>query len=327
MTAEINKLSLRAFYEKNKEDYYRRRSSNETTEWDEQYKWDTFEKTCSELSNYTSVTKDTISDIVKILQKNQKNFTDWRSVDNFNLLIDRPNGWQVIRVIWDATPEDASDAISDANDMADLLGVGKFSASVYAFILAAKDPNQFAIHRDFIAKELAAISGVKMPVEPGDKYQLLNDSSLYVGELMQADAVSGLSGLDLRALNGQDFFWIAFSGYDSSVSDAADTVADEITWMSPDTYKSKLLDKGFTYLGSQTAFPGILGEEYKYSHPDYKAQFYVTRISENGPFAFNPQKIIGEKFEALYPHNAEAYRNEGAVWNGEAFMKLMDSLN
>lgn len=42
---------------------------------------------------------------------------------------------------------------------------------------------------------------------------------------------------------------------------------------------------------------------------------------------FWPQKVVGEKFEALYPHNAEAYRNEGAVWNGEAFMKLMDSLN
>lgn len=320
--SEINKLSLKAFYEKNKDNYYKCRKQG-GDQWDESYKWNAFTKTNQELSGYAVVSKDNIANIVQILQKNQKNFTDWRSVDNFNLLVEKPNGWQVIRAVWGIDPSDVVNAIVSANEMSELLGVGKFSASVYAYILAAQNADQFAIHRDFIAKSLADVMSEKTPITPGDKYQLLNDAALYVGELMQQDDI--VDGLDYRALNGQDFFWVAFA-YEEGTDDSPEHTPDDITHLTPEAYRGTLASKGFVFLKSQTAFPAKLGVEYVYSHPNYTNQFYITRLDENEPYAFNAQLVTGEKFDRLYPHNAEGYGKGHPMWAGEAFYKLMDKL-
>jgi hypothetical protein len=49
--------------------------------------------------------------------------------------------------------------------------------------------------------------------------------------------------------------------------------------MTRDEYKKLLLDKGFIFEKTQTAYPSSRGEEDKYIHPDYKYKFYVSRVS------------------------------------------------
>jgi hypothetical protein len=81
----------------------------------------------------------------------------------------------------------------------------------------------FAIHRDWISKELAATCGVAMPSSPGDKYKLLNDAALYLGGLMQHDEAAS-DKTEYTALSGQDFLWVicsAHGGPDAASADIA----------------------------------------------------------------------------------------------------------
>jgi len=204
---EINKLALRAFYENHKEQYYADRQSGDTNRWDEAYKWDILPQLNDLLSKFDSVNSENIGEIIEILQKHQANFAHWIDMDNLGILTEKPNGWQVINAIWRATPNIVADEINSANMMTDLLLMGsKFSPSTYAYILAARNCNKFALYREKVMRPLAEINSVKTPTKQGEKYQLLNDSALYVGELMQAD--NAVDGLGQQALNGQDFFWV-----------------------------------------------------------------------------------------------------------------------
>jgi hypothetical protein len=128
-------------------------------------------------------------------------------MDDLDLLVEAKNGYQVLRDLWTATPSTVASEIDSANTVASLLLHGKkFSPSTYGFILAARNCDTFSIHRDWITKELAMICDVKMPISQGDKYQLLNDAALYLGELIQQDEL--INGLEYKALNGQDFLWV-----------------------------------------------------------------------------------------------------------------------
>ncbi|OYW85992.1 hypothetical protein B7Z17_01330 [Candidatus Saccharibacteria bacterium 32-49-10] len=209
MTA-INKLALRAFYEEKKTEYYARRASGDTSQWDESYKWDILPKLNKSLSRFGAVTADNFGDIIAEIRKNNPtagSFAHWIDMDDLDLLVKAPNGFQVLRDLWQSTPDTVAAEIDSANTVSALLiRDKKFSPSTYAFILAAKDCNNFSIHRDWIAKQLAAINGIKMPTSPGEKYQLLNDSALYLGVLMQKD--NKVDGLEYQALSGQDFLWV-----------------------------------------------------------------------------------------------------------------------
>lgn len=221
---EINKLALKAFYKENKDEYYRCCASGDKSRWDEQYKWDILPKLNESLAKYGAVTASNFGDIIKEIRKNNPNagsFAHWIDLDDLDLLVKAPNGYQVLRDLWSATADEVASEIDSANTVASLLLRGKkFSPSTYAFILAAKDCNSFSIHRDWIAKELAIINGVKMPTSQGDKYKLLNDSALYIGELMQQH--QSTEGLEYKALNGQDFLWIVLSDYGQTEDDSVD---------------------------------------------------------------------------------------------------------
>jgi hypothetical protein len=224
MASEINKLALKAFYQENKADYYARRTSGDTSQWDEQYKWDILPKLNEVLSQYGAVTASNFGDIIKEIQKNNPNagsFAHWIDMDDLDLLVKASNGFQVLRDLWTATPETVASEIDSANTVAAmLLRDKKFSPSTYAFILAAKDSDNFSIHRDWITKGLAVICGVKMPGSQGDKYKLLNDSALYLGELMQQDKL--IDGLQYKALSGQDFLWVILNANNQTASEHAD---------------------------------------------------------------------------------------------------------
>ncbi|MFZ1360593.1 MAG: hypothetical protein WAS27_00990 [Candidatus Saccharimonadales bacterium] len=211
---EINTLALRAFYETHKDSYYTARQSGDASKWDERYKWDILPALNEVLSHYQSVSADTIGAIVQELRRNnpsQGSFAHWIDMDDLSTLAEKPNGWQVLNTIWQATPDSVADEIRSANMMSGLLTVDskKFSPSTYGFMLAARDCSKFAVYRDTVAKRLADINNMKLSSDQGDKYKFLNDAALYVGELMQSDALA--AGLEYRALNGQDFFWLTLS--------------------------------------------------------------------------------------------------------------------
>lgn len=98
--------------------------------------------------------------------------------------------------------------------------------------------------------------------------------------------------------------------------------------MKPDDYKKILLSKGFVLLRSQPAWTQHRGDEYVYTHPNYKFQFYVKRTSDldGAPWGFNPQFVNGATFENLAPSNAvDIFRNKNTpMWVDEAFIELME---
>lgn len=62
----ISRLQLKSFYESNKDEYYSRRNSGDSAQWDEGYKWDIFPKLNEVLAEYTTLTA---VDIVNSLPK------------------------------------------------------------------------------------------------------------------------------------------------------------------------------------------------------------------------------------------------------------------
>ncbi|NLA43265.1 hypothetical protein GX865_03910 [Candidatus Saccharibacteria bacterium] len=209
---EINQVALAGFYETHKEAYYSRRLSSDKKLWDEQYKWDILPALNQKLSGFTSVTKDNITDFMSIItdNSNKSNFAHWIDMDDLKLLAELPYGHQILDIVWSTTPDSVGDAIDTANNISNSFAPHKkFSPSTWGYILAAKDCTQFSIYRDSVLKELVEVNApVKTKgLAQGEKYQLLNDSVRYLGELI-ADDSPGDVDYAQKALNGQDFLWV-----------------------------------------------------------------------------------------------------------------------
>lgn len=100
--------------------------------------------------------------------------------------------------------------------------------------------------------------------------------------------------------------------------------------MRRDKYKEILLEKDFILKDSQEAWAQHRGQEYKFTHPDYKRYFYLKRTSDDlgSPYGFNAQVTNGKAFDKIVPHNAvDTFRGKGLfMWVDEAFVELMDKL-
>lgn len=212
----INKLQLKAFYESHKDEYYQRRNSDDGKLWDEGYKWDIFPKLNEILYQHKKITADNLPEIVKALKKHnpqQGSFAHWIEIDNLNILTRHRNGWQVIAPLWEASPETIDDVIESVDTVGSFLIQHKFGNAMYGYMLAAKDCDKFAIYHTNLVKGLVELGVDDKPKTKGESYRLLNDSALYLGELMQADKLT--SGLEQRALNGHDFMWVATPNRDA----------------------------------------------------------------------------------------------------------------
>ena len=216
METNINKVALKRFYEIHKDEYLRRRLSGDIKLWDEQYKWDILPELNKRLSIYEKITRENVADFMSIVNNNsnKSNFAHWIDMDDLKLLAELPYGNQILNIVWQANSEDVEEAIDTANDISNSFKPNKkFSPSTWGYILAAKDCNTFSIYRESILKQLIEINFVdKKSITQGKKYQLLNDSALYLGSIMAAEKMDGINN-DKNALNGQDFLWITLSQY------------------------------------------------------------------------------------------------------------------
>ena len=202
---EINKVALKAFYESHRDEYLRRRFSGDKALWDESYKWDILPRLNKELAAYDSVNGDSIAEIAHIVthHTNTSNFANWRDIDDLKDLLSRRN------------VHTAAECIQTASQLAQLFMSDKsFAPSTWAYLLAAFDCNSFALYREVIMKQVAEICGVDSPTaaSQGEKYTLLNDAALYLGELMRDDTNDVPY---MQALNGQDFLWVTLEYSDS----------------------------------------------------------------------------------------------------------------
>jgi hypothetical protein len=206
----INTVALQAFYEEHRDAYIAARASNDTTLWDEQYKWDLLPQAGAELAAFGDVTKDNISQFIAVFNKYKSNFAHWIDMDDLSQLEGKPNGYQIIREVWSAAPETVGETIDDANSMAELLLGKHFSPSTFGYILSAKDTEQFSIYRDAFMRNVVKLSDVARPgiLTPGKKYQLFNDSINYVGSLMQDDKELFADREWFTSLNGQDLLYV-----------------------------------------------------------------------------------------------------------------------
>jgi len=214
---KINRLALRAFYESHRDEYLRRRFSGDKALWDESYKWDILPRLNKELAAYDSVNGDSIAEIAHIVthHTNTSNFANWRDIDDLKDLLSRRNAHSVLSELWLAKPETAAKCIQTASQLAQLFMSDKsFAPSTWAYLLAALDCNSFALYREAIMKQVAEICGVDSPTaaSQGEKYTLLNDAALYLGELMRGD-INDVPYM--QALNGQDFLWVTLEYSDS----------------------------------------------------------------------------------------------------------------
>ena len=220
-SSDINKLALKNFYETHKEEYFKRRNSGDKKLWDEQYKWDILPRLNKELAKFDKITKENVGEFISIItqNKNKSNFAHWIDTDDLKLLADLPYGNQILEIVWQAAPEIADEAIDTANNISNSFAPHKkFSPSTWGYILAAKNCDQFAIYRDFICRELIEINNPSKTksLTQGERYQLLNDSALYLGRLIQQDKTGGAYAY--TALNGQDFLWTLI-GYKNGGND------------------------------------------------------------------------------------------------------------
>lgn len=211
----ISKLQLKSFYESHKDEYYRRRNSGDESQWDEGYKWDIFPKLNEVLAEYTTLTADNLPEIVRVLKKHnpqQGSFAHWIEMDNLNILTQHKNGWQVVVPLWESTPETVEDDIETVDTTGNFLIQHKFGNAMYGYMLAARDSDDFAVYHTDLVKALVELGVEDKPKSKGEGYKLLNDSALYIGELMQADKLT--TDLDQKALNGHDFLWVSLKKYD-----------------------------------------------------------------------------------------------------------------
>jgi hypothetical protein len=99
--------------------------------------------------------------------------------------------------------------------------------------------------------------------------------------------------------------------------------------MTRDEYRKLLLEKGFVFEKTQTAYPSSRGEEDKYIHPEYKYKFYVSRVSLDDAllYGFFAGKINAKYFDDVYLHNIDCDDWAGqAAWTDEVFVELMKRL-
>jgi hypothetical protein len=100
--------------------------------------------------------------------------------------------------------------------------------------------------------------------------------------------------------------------------------------MTREEYEAILVSKRFVFKESQEAWTQHRGQEYKYTHPDYKHYFYLKRVSdkEGSPYGFNAQVVNGKIFDEIFPHNAvDTFRDKGLfMWVDDAFLELMKRL-
>lgn len=205
----MNKLQLKAFYESHKDEYYTRRNSGDIGQWDEAYKWEIFPKLNTLLASYESVTAENLPKIMTILKQHnpqQGSFAHWIEMDNLSILTSHSNGWQVITPLWNATPATIDTAIETVDVTGDFLIHHKFGNAMYGYMLAAKNCDQFAIYHSSLVDKLVNAGVDSMPKTKSAKYKLVNDASIYLGELMQADKLT--TNLEQAAINGQDFLWV-----------------------------------------------------------------------------------------------------------------------
>ena len=211
---EINKLSLKAFYESHKDSYWAKRRSGDIGQWDEAYKWEILPRLNGELSRYESLTSENASEIVKILQKNNPNagsFCHWTDFDNLQKLIEsKPTAAKALTYIWNTSPDEIGSEINSVNGLLHDFFSGEFklSPAAYGYMLAAQDCDKFAIYRDTLIGDLVELNMTEKPKDQGEKYQLLNDSARYIGELMKADYTESDGGETFTALDGQDFLYV-----------------------------------------------------------------------------------------------------------------------
>lgn len=107
----VYKIDINLFYDKYKSDYLKIRGSTDKKIWDEKYKWDILPKLSHELSSYKEVTKENIQEIFNIYKKynpSSGTFIDWRDADDLTTLFSKPHGWQLLRDLWDAKPDNVA---------------------------------------------------------------------------------------------------------------------------------------------------------------------------------------------------------------------------
>ena len=214
-SSDINKLALKNFYETHKEEYFKRRNSGDKKLWDEQYKWDILPRLNKELAEFDKITKDNVGEFISIItqNKNKSNFANWRDAVDLMPVFSKPNGYQVLNEVWTSDIDNIKESINFANDMTKLfMWEKKFNPSTWAYILAAKDCNKFALYRDSICIEVIDINSPAKTkgLSQGEKYQILNDSAIYLGQLIQEDKGNNET-YSQTALNGQDFLWVTIT--------------------------------------------------------------------------------------------------------------------
>ena len=199
----INKVALKKFFEQNKEDYYSRRNSGDIEKYDEEYKWQILPKLNSELSKI-EICSENSEKIAKLLSKNLNNFSHWIDMDDLQDLSKHPNFYQIFGYIKKSNPETVNQTIDSIDTILGSIFDKKFAPSTFGYLFTAFDCKNFSLYREEIAKEISKICLIELPKNKGEKYKLVNDTSNFIGNLVNEDGVFVDKNVNLL---GQDFIW------------------------------------------------------------------------------------------------------------------------
>jgi len=210
----INKLAIENFYQQHRDEYVSARQSGDIAKWDEQYKWDILPNLNLQLKTVGVLDSSNALHIVELLQKTNPNsgsFCHWIDLDNLHTqLVSKPVSAKALTYLWNVSPEIVGKEINSINNMLHSFfsGAFKLSPSTYGYILAAIDCDKFALYRESLLDDLVELNAVLKPKNQGEKYQLLNDTATYLGELMKDDEDMYHDPNFPVALNGQDFLYV-----------------------------------------------------------------------------------------------------------------------
>lgn len=199
----INKVALKKFFEQNKEDYYSRRNSGDIKKYDEDYKWEILPKLNSELSKI-EICSENSEKIAKLLSKNLNNFSHWIDMDGLQDLSKHPNFYQIFGYIKKSNPETVNQTIDSIDTILVSIFDKKFAPSTFGYLFTAFDCKNFSLYREEIAKEISKICLIELPKNKGEKYKLVNDTSNFIGNLVNEDGIFVDKNVNLL---GQDFIW------------------------------------------------------------------------------------------------------------------------
>ena len=199
----INKVALKKFFEQNKEDYYSRRNSGDIKKYDEDYKWEILPKLNSELSKI-EICSENSEKIAKLLSKNLNNFSHWIDMDDLQDLSKHPNFYQIFGYIKKSNPETVNQTIDSIDTILGSIFDKKFAPSTFGYLFTAFDCKNFSLYREEIAKEISKICLIELPKNKGEKYKLVNDTSNFIGNLVNEDGIFVDKNVNLL---GQDFIW------------------------------------------------------------------------------------------------------------------------